>query len=509
MNYSFDFIKKKVGETMRPLKVKNIILYQVFIVCISLSFVFSSFDRVWDTSSSLPLSFDQGDVIKSIPTCATLIDNKNRPAELSNLRHIAYAYLCYDSSGQYDEGPVRFDLNDPENLIPLAVTSSPDIMIGGTWIDEGRWLCCQHSDGSIWEINPVTGEMVLLGSGGTGLNDLAYDDGTENMYGASATNFYQVDTTTGNLTFIGPFGVGGVMMGLCCDTVGICYGFENISKSLFSIDVFTGAATPLAPLTIPISWKVNLAYDKDNDMLYVTDGSALYQYNISSGAFVFVGFFPAVVSSLVIPYNYQNMCPTANFTWTPFLPNPDELVFFNASSSYDPDGYITLYSWDWESDGIYDESSTNATTTHSWEEEGWYQVTLCVFDDIGGNDTITKAVRIGNSPPEAPNIVGPTLGKVGVEYNYTFIVVDPEEDPVYLWIEWFEGDPSATWKGPYPSGGEVIFSHSWEQKGMYTIGAKAKDCFNVEGKWGYLDVKMPMNKKSMQWFFPRYKTFIQ
>ncbi len=41
-----------------------------------------------------------------------------------------------------------------------------------------------------------------------------------------------------------------------------------------------------------------------------------------------------------------------------------------------------------------------------------------------------------NNPPDTPTIDGPTSGKVGVEYNYTFHALDPEYDDVYYYIDW-------------------------------------------------------------------------
>ncbi len=95
----------------------------------------------------------------------------------------------------------------------------------------------------------------------------------------------------------------------------------------------------------------------------------------------------------------ENLPPFADFTWTPYLPEPGEIILFNASDSFDYDGYITLYEWDWDNDGEYDENYTNPTTNHTFEEAGYYLVTLCVHDNESENDTKTKTVRVGNQPP--------------------------------------------------------------------------------------------------------------
>jgi len=58
-------------------------------------------------------------------------------------------------------------------------------------------------------------------------------------------------------------------------------------------------------------------------------------------------------------------------------PDVNEIVTFDASGSYDPDGTIVGYAWDF-GDGT---TSTDVTTTHYYAQEGLYVVTLTVWDD--------------------------------------------------------------------------------------------------------------------------------
>jgi len=61
---------------------------------------------------------------------------------------------------------------------------------------------------------------------------------------------------------------------------------------------------------------------------------------------------------------------------------PGKMVFFSALGSYDPDGEIILYEWDFQGDGVYDwNSSDSGNTEHSYEDEGVYNATLRVTDD--------------------------------------------------------------------------------------------------------------------------------
>jgi PKD repeat protein len=57
---------------------------------------------------------------------------------------------------------------------------------------------------------------------------------------------------------------------------------------------------------------------------------------------------------------------------------------FDGSGSYDPDGTIVSYEWDFDSDGIWDANSTTPTVTHIYVGTGLYTVTLKATDDDGG-----------------------------------------------------------------------------------------------------------------------------
>ena len=85
----------------------------------------------------------------------------------------------------------------------------------------------------------------------------------------------------------------------------------------------------------------------------------------------------------------------------------NDIVELNASGSYDPDGYIVAYLWDFDaSDGI-DFSNPDATgevVYTSYNESGEYTVTLKVIDNKGAHDIDSCVITVINRPPVAnPN----------------------------------------------------------------------------------------------------------
>jgi len=118
-----------------------------------------------------------------------------------------------------------------------------------------------------------------------------------------------------------------------------------------------------------------------------------------------------------------------------------------------------------------------------------------------------------NNPPNQPNISGPTKGNPGVEYNYIFNSMDPDDDPVYYYIQWGDGITSG-WIGPNNSGENITQSHSWSKKGTYNIRCKAKDINGAESNWSNLQITMPRKKSIINFFildflkqFPLFKIF--
>ena len=95
-----------------------------------------------------------------------------------------------------------------------------------------------------------------------------------------------------------------------------------------------------------------------------------------------------------------------------------------------------------------------------------------------------------STPPTPPTITGQLSGTPDTEYQYTFVSTDQEEDEISYYIDW--GDNTYTdWTRTLPSGQYYNSSHSWSERGSYTIKAKAKDTYGAESDWASLKITMP------------------
>lgn len=84
--------------------------------------------------------------------------------------------------------------------------------------------------------------------------------------------------------------------------------------------------------------------------------------------------------------------PIVKFTYHPRYPGAYELTTFDASLSYDADGNITNYHWDFDDGNQVDTIGT--VITHPYASSGNYSVVLTITDDIGNTDSINKTVTV-------------------------------------------------------------------------------------------------------------------
>ncbi len=85
---------------------------------------------------------------------------------------------------------------------------------------------------------------------------------------------------------------------------------------------------------------------------------------------------------------FPNELPVALYTATPAEGGTPLYVVFDASDSYDPDGYVSSYSWDF-GDGT---TASGRVAAHTYSAAGTYSITLRVKDDSGEGSTASGHV---------------------------------------------------------------------------------------------------------------------
>lgn len=100
----------------------------------------------------------------------------------------------------------------------------------------------------------------------------------------------------------------------------------------------------------------------------------------------------AACSMDAITLEKVNQPPVASFTYSPQNAVVGEEITFDASSSYDPDGQIVSYDWDF-GDGNHSTTQDNVIT-HDYANAGDYTANLMVTDNVGFTDTTTQNVQV-------------------------------------------------------------------------------------------------------------------
>ncbi|MCP4002154.1 MAG: PKD domain-containing protein, partial [Gammaproteobacteria bacterium] len=88
---------------------------------------------------------------------------------------------------------------------------------------------------------------------------------------------------------------------------------------------------------------------------------------------------------------------------------------FYGNESYDTDGTIVSYEWNFD-DGS--NSSTNVTPTHTYYAPGNYMATLTVTDNDGLTNSATVVITVNNQAPIAVILADPISGTVSFTVNF-------------------------------------------------------------------------------------------
>jgi len=163
------------------------------------------------------------------------------------------------------------------------------------------------------------------------------------------------------------------------------------------------------------------------------------------------------------PHNQE---PIANITG-PLIGYVDQTIIFSAQHSYDPDGYIAGYRWDFNNDGLFDiDWLDEVFVTHVYTTAGSYTVKLQIKDDEGAKAVDSYVIDIillepDQYPPIAQIEINPEEDLI-INETISFDAsesYDPDGVIVnYLW-NFDDGNTSILLKPV----------HSYTQSGNYTV----------------------------------------
>lgn len=157
-------------------------------------------------------------------------------------------------------------------------------------------------------ISPEIGTITPIGGGIANARGLAHDITTGITYAMDKDGvLYTIDLSNGEAQIIGG-GYAGIQS-LTCDNEGILYAISIQTNDLVSIDKTTGLATPIGLLGFSIYYKQEIAYDRDNEILYgilsTEVADRLFIINKDTGYATLIESLGVEAGGFAIPYTSQ------------------------------------------------------------------------------------------------------------------------------------------------------------------------------------------------------------
>ncbi len=204
------------------------------------------------------------------------------------------------------------------------------------------------------------------------------------------------------------------------------------------------------------------------DVSWNTTGYVAGSYTIS-GLTVLLGdeyskndqFLDGTVSVFV------NNVPTVIVEVEPLVPQPGQLVVFNASRTHDPDvrfsDNVATLTWDF-GDGSPTLSGANRTAAHTYSDPGSYTVKLTATDSHGGSNSTSIVLRV-NAAPSASFALTPSSPESG--QDIVFDGSGSTDDASVAVYTWTFGD------GAQGTGRQV--THRYSSSGSFNVTLTVTD----------------------------------
>ncbi len=227
-----------------------------------------------------------------------------------------------------------------------------------------------------------------------------------------STAYYENSSTYGGdlncLIEVRDWQFAGDLSAVADELLGITVESPTLFSDLVMLDLSQAELVPGndTAIRIPFSLEDVTPIGVENQLLLVTALCAhpttyepqipgISGYDYPDGALAAYAMLEAPITAV----GPQNEAPVADASASDPTQGPSPLeVNLDPSLSYDPDGVIVLYEWDYDGDGTYDWSGSDPDVIQHTYPEGTYTAILRVWDDDDATDTDVVHITAEASP---------------------------------------------------------------------------------------------------------------
>jgi PKD repeat protein len=254
---------------------------------------------------------------------------------------------------------------------------------------------------------------------------------------------------------------------------------------------------PVAMISAPSMWGLNTpltlrsaSYDVDSPSLtydwFIDDGgpigthvltqNATHTWTVEANYTVILNVTddgPNTSSDMIVIDVRLNLPPTAVLNASNIYGDVQTPTYFNGAESYDLDGTIASYEWDFGDGNTSVTNATTPSTSHQYERMGIYDVTLTVVDNLGGLDidTVKFAITTDLCAKIAMQRSATVGDSIVIKGNRSFTFSASQGRALANWT-WDFGDGSSAYT--------QNVTHAWSSAGVFTVNLFVKDSIGLQ-----------------------------
>src|SRR5438445_7447349 len=193
--------------------------------------------------------------------------------------------------------------------------------------------------------------------------------------------------------------------------------------------IYTG--TPAVTHLVPLTFDTGLQHWFGSYIPQASDPGGLWSLIVNATD----SPTPPNTGSASTAVTLQDRPPIASFTSTPSSAPTGTAITFDGTASYDLDGTVVSYSWDFGDQA----TGTGSIVTHSYTYARTYTVTLTVTDNGGVTGSTTSQVTITDRPPVVSFTPSPATASTAQSITLSITVTDPDGTISTTRVDWGDG----------------------------------------------------------------------